>query len=285
MRSPTDSADSGRTHTGNPAPADSAAPTRSAVHAASGKRLGASHPRQEGPADLRLVPPALAAWATAAVMLHAPPGLVAGTVITTLLLAGVLLTPRNRRAGPRPAGPRTAGPEPVGPESVGPGPGGPGHAEPGYKGPGHARALSRVSGAAVLLCVAAAAGSAGLHGADLRRGPVPELAREYASVTAEVELTADPRLSRPRAGGSHVVPTAVLIEADVRRVETARDGTEVATRAPVLMIVDARSARPVTRDDGQERARGPEGEVVMARVAAVHPAAGRGPARTRDCGR
>ncbi|WP_435886507.1 ComEC/Rec2 family competence protein [Streptomyces hirsutus] len=255
MRSPTDSADSGRTHTGNPAPADSAAPARPAVHAASGKRLGASHPRQEGPADLRLVPPALAAWATAAVMLHAPPGLAAGTVITTLLLAGVLLTPRNRRAGPGPVGPRPAGPEPVGP-----GPGGPGHAEPGYKGPGHARALSRVSGAAVLLCVAAAAGSAGLHGADLRRGPVPELAREYASVTAEVELTADPRLSRPRAGGSHVVPTAVLIEADVRWVETARDGAEVATRAPVLMIVDARSARPVTRDDGQERARGPEGK-------------------------
>ncbi|MFF0103869.1 ComEC/Rec2 family competence protein [Streptomyces hirsutus] len=255
MRSPTDSADSGRTHTGSPAPADSAAPARPAVHAASGKRLGASHPRQEGPADLRLVPPALAAWATAAVMLHAPPGLVAGTVITTLLLAGFLLTLRNRRAGPGPAGPRPGGPERAGPGPVGPGPGGPGHT-----GPGHARALSRVSGAAVLLCVAAAAGSAGLHGADLRRGPVPELAREYASVTAEVELTADPRLSRPRAGGSHVVPTAVLIEADVRRVETARDGAEVATRAPVLMIVDARSARPVTRDDGQERARGPEGK-------------------------
>lgn len=112
----------------------------------------------------------------------------------------------------------------------------------------------------MLLCVAAAAGSAGLHGADLRRGPVPELAREYVSVTAEVELTADPRLSRPQAGGGHAVPTAVLIEADVRRVETARDGAEVATRAPVLMIVDARSARPVTRDDGQERARGPEGK-------------------------
>ncbi|WP_435843533.1 ComEC/Rec2 family competence protein, partial [Streptomyces hirsutus] len=255
MRSPTDSADSGRAHTGHPAPADSAAPARPAVHAASGKRLGASHPRQEGPADLRLVPPALAAWATAAVMLHAPPGLVAGTVITTLFLAGVLLTLRSRRAGPGQAGPR-----PVGPERAGPGPGGPGHAGPGHAGPGHVRALSRVSGAAVLLCVAAAAGSAGLHGADLWRGPVPELAREYASVTAEVELTADPRLSRPQAGGSHAVPTTVLIEADVRWVKTARDGAEVATRAPVLMIVDARSARPVTRDDGQERVRSPEGK-------------------------
>ncbi|POX48372.1 hypothetical protein C3489_27460, partial [Streptomyces sp. Ru71] len=42
---------------------------RNPVHAASGHRLGAAHPRQEGPVDLRLVPPALAAWATAAVTL------------------------------------------------------------------------------------------------------------------------------------------------------------------------------------------------------------------------
>ncbi|MEV0300337.1 ComEC/Rec2 family competence protein [Streptomyces prasinus] len=222
------------------------------MHAASGKRLGASRPRQEGPVDLRLVPPALAAWATAAVMLHAPPDVVAGTAIAALLLAGALLTRRNRRPGPRPAGPGGAGLEGTGLEG----------AEPADAGPGHTRVLSRVSGAAVLLCVAAAAGSAGLHGADLWRGPVPELAREYASVTAEVELTADPRLSRPRAGGSRTAPTAVLIEADVRRLETARGGAETATRSPVLMIVDPGRARPVTRDDGRddgrERARGPE---------------------------
>ncbi|MFF6977508.1 ComEC/Rec2 family competence protein [Streptomyces sp. NPDC008343] len=96
----------------------------------------------------------------------------------------------------------------------------------------------RTSVAAVLLCVAAAAVTAGLHGADLRRGPVPELAREYATVTAEVEVTSDPRLTRPRVRGDHMAPTSVLINADVRRVEDA-DGTAVVTRAPVLMIVDA----------------------------------------------
>ncbi|PWI09565.1 hypothetical protein DIZ27_15845 [Streptomyces sp. NWU339] len=177
--------------------------TRLSVHASSGKRLGAAHPRQEGPADLRLVPPALAAWATAAVMLHAPPARVLGAVIASLALAAVLLALRNRRAGP---------------------------------------GRARLSGAAVLLCVAAAACSAGLHGADLRRGPVPELAREYAAVTAEVEITSDPRLTRPRAGGSRPVPTTVLIEAEVRRVERAGRGAAVATRAPVLMMVDARPA-------------------------------------------
>ncbi|BFO21457.1 hypothetical protein SHKM778_78450 [Streptomyces sp. KM77-8] len=100
------------------------------------------------------MPPALAAWGTAAVMLHAPPGRAAGTVIAALLTAGALLVGRGRLTG---------------------------------RGRATAHAV-----AAVLLCVAAAAGSAGLHGADLRRGPVPALAREYARVTAEVEITSDP---------------------------------------------------------------------------------------------
>ena len=54
------------------------AAARPAVHAAAGNRLGAAHPRQEGPTDLRLVPPALAAWATAAVTLDAPPAWTTG---------------------------------------------------------------------------------------------------------------------------------------------------------------------------------------------------------------
>jgi competence protein ComEC len=105
--------------------------------------------------------------------------------------------------------------------------------------------------AAVLLCVAAAAVSAGLHGADLRRGPVPALARQYATVTAEVEVTSDPRLTRPRITGNHAAPTSVLINADVRRVETP-DGTAVATRTPVLLFVDA-----AARGTGRPVAEGP----------------------------
>ncbi|MFG3003644.1 ComEC/Rec2 family competence protein [Streptomyces calvus] len=195
----------------SPAP-DTAAPphpdrpvTRRRVHAASGKRLGAAHPRQEGPTDLRLVSPALAAWGTAAVMLHAPSGLAVGAVLTALLTAAALLA----LACVRP---------------------------PGWRG----RAVAH-AGAAVLLCVAAAGGSAALHGADLRRGPVPALAREYAAVTAEVEITADPRLTRPRVSGNHMAPTSVLIEADLRWVR-GPGGTAARTRAPVLLIVDARAA-------------------------------------------
>ncbi|MEU9172787.1 ComEC/Rec2 family competence protein [Streptomyces sp. NPDC048420] len=173
------------------------------MHAASGKRLGDAHPRQEGPTDLRLVPPALAAWVTAAVTLDAPAGWLTGLVAGCLVVACGLLPGRRRDAR-------------------------------GLRGSG------RIPVAAVLLCVAAAAASAGLHGADLRRGPVPVLARQYATVTAEVEVTSDPRLTRPRITGDHAAPTAVVVDADVRRVETA-DGRAVATRAPVLLIVDARA--------------------------------------------
>ncbi|MFG2787298.1 ComEC/Rec2 family competence protein [Streptomyces sp. NPDC048419] len=95
----------------------------------------------------------------------------------------------------------------------------------------------RLPVAAVLLCVAGAAVSAGSHGADVRRGPVPGLARQYAFVTAEVEITSDPRLTRPRIRGDRAMPPSVLMDAEVRRVEEA-DGTAVVTRAPVLVIVD-----------------------------------------------
>ncbi|OMI89442.1 hypothetical protein BSZ07_12920 [Streptomyces sp. M1013] len=165
------------------------------MHAASGHRLGAAHPRQEGPADLRLVPPALAAWATAALVLDVPAGWAVGVVTSALLLAGALLLGPTRGRIPTPVA------------------------------------------AAVLLCVAASATSAALHGADSRRGPVPELARRYATVTAEVEVTADPRLTRPRVRGNRAVPPTVLIEADVRRLSES-GGTAVTTRTPVLVLVD-----------------------------------------------
>jgi competence protein ComEC len=95
-----------------------------------------------------------------------------------------------------------------------------------------------VSVAAVLLCVAAAAVSAGLSGADLRRGPVPALARQYAEVKAEIEVVSDPRLTRPRVRGDHATPTAVLLDGEVRRL-TKPDGTVAAMRVPVLVVVDA----------------------------------------------
>ncbi|MFJ6660735.1 ComEC/Rec2 family competence protein [Streptomyces sp. NPDC091377] len=168
------------------------------MHAGSAGRRGAAHPRQEGPTDLRLVPPALAAWGTAALLLGAAPTWVAGMAAVCVMGAGLLLLPWRRA---------------------------------GWRG-------LRWTVVAVLLCGAAAAASAGLHGADVRRGPVPELAGRFATVTAEVELTADPRLSRPPVGGDRPFPASVLVHAEVTRVETA-GGRAVGTRTPVLLIVDS----------------------------------------------
>ncbi|MER7191673.1 ComEC/Rec2 family competence protein [Streptomyces flaveolus] len=204
------------------------ADARAAVHAASGHRLGAARPRQEGPTDLRLVPPALAAWATAALVLDAAPEWSLGVVLGCVVTAGALLLGTRRRA---------------------------------------ARGWAPVSVAAVLLCVAASAASAALHGADLRRGPVPALGRQYATVTAEVEITADPRLTRARVRGDRATPPAVVIEADVRRLAQA-DGRTVATRAPVLVIVDAAGAGA---GGGAEAGTGTE---APGRVPAPGPAAG-----------
>ncbi|MEU0964959.1 ComEC/Rec2 family competence protein [Streptomyces sp. NPDC005917] len=189
---------------------------RRAVHAGSGKRLGTAHPRQNTAADLRLVPPALAAWATAALTLDAPPGWTAGTAVVCLV-AGLILLWRGR-AGRRPGTVTGNAPNP----------------QPTWR---------NASAGALLLCVAGAAASAGLHGADVHRGPVPGLARAYATVTAEVELTSDPWVSRPRVQGDHATPVAVLMRGEVRRVDSG-DGTAVATRSPVLVAVDAGMRAP-----------------------------------------
>lgn len=153
------------------------------------------------------MPPALAAWATAALMLGATPAWVAGVAVGCLSAAVILLGVRMRRRRARAASAAQG-------------------------------AWPRISVAAVLLCVAAAAVSAGLHGADVRRGPVPELARRYATVTADVEVTADPRPTRPRIRGDHAAPASVLVEGEVRRLREG-DGTAVVTRTPVLVIVPA----------------------------------------------
>jgi competence protein ComEC len=67
-------------------------------------------------------------------------------------------------------------------------------------------------------------------------------------VTAEVEVTADPRLTRPRVTGDHAAPVSVVVNAEVRGVEQPGGG-RVVTRVPVLVIVAARG--------GGERGRSP----------------------------
>ncbi|MFF9840499.1 ComEC/Rec2 family competence protein [Streptomyces sp. NPDC013740] len=148
----------------------------------------------EGPADLRLVPPALAAWAGAALAVGAVGWWTVAGVL--LCLAGAVL----------------------------------------LVGPAGRRGLRATACAGALLCVAAGAASGGLHAADLRRGPVPGLARDGARVGAEVVVGSDPRLTRPKLSGSRAAPVSVVLEGEVVRVES-RNGALHRTRAPVLVVV------------------------------------------------
>ncbi|WP_199563821.1 MULTISPECIES: ComEC/Rec2 family competence protein [unclassified Streptomyces] len=196
------------------------------IHAASGKRLGLSDPRQEGPADLRLIAPAAAAWAGAGLAVGAPGHWAAAGAALCLVAAMILLavslrrprTARPGRGGPRPDRLRAAGGDRAGTSAR------------------VRRRLNATAAAAVLLCAAAGVASAGLHGAGVRAGPVPELARKFARVEAEITLTSDARRTYPRVRGDRSVPASLLLDAEVDRL-TRRDGTAVRLRTPVLVIV------------------------------------------------
>ncbi len=176
-------------------------PSRPLVHSRSGHRLGAARPRQEEPADLRLVAPAAAAWGAAALALGAPGWWTVLGVTSCGAVAAVLLLRGRTARGPA----------------------------------AFARRGRTTACAAVLLCAAAGAASAGLHGADLRRGPVPVLAAEHRRVGVELSVVSDPRPVVPRVRGNHAMPASVMLDAEVTRV-TAPDGTVARVRTPVLVL-------------------------------------------------
>ncbi|MER7908667.1 ComEC/Rec2 family competence protein [Streptomyces sp. NPDC096068] len=186
--------------------------------------------RWEGPADLRLVPLAAAAWAAAACAVGVTGWWTVTGVAVCLAGAAVLLVRGavRRRADPGAEGSRGAARRR-----------GRGAAPPGV---GAGRRLRATAWAGVLLCAAAGAASAGLHAADLRRGPVPVLAEEYARARLEVAVTSDPRLTRPKVRGNAMAPVSVVLDGEVTRVERS-DGAVRRTRTPVLVLVSPGEGR------------------------------------------
>ncbi|MFE5965604.1 ComEC/Rec2 family competence protein [Streptomyces sp. NPDC056463] len=165
--------------------------------------MSAPHAPEEGPVDLRLVPPALAAWGAAAWAVGAAGWWVVAGALACLAGAAALLAAFRVR--------------------------------PGW-------ALRATAGAAVLLCAVAGAASGGFHAADLRRGPVPGLAEEYARARAEVTVTSDPRLTRARIRGDRSAPVSVVLDAEVTRIEV-KGGAAHRTRSPVLVVVPSGEAQ------------------------------------------
>ncbi|MFJ2896014.1 ComEC/Rec2 family competence protein [Streptomyces sp. NPDC087218] len=212
------------------------------VHEASGGRLGASEPRQEGPIDLRLVPPAMAAWGGAALALSAPGKwtvaavlLCAGTAMVLLAVSGLSAT-RALRAG---RGVDSAGAHAdTAPRGRPTGSGG-GPPEDGGRGAVRDRRRSPVTAtatAAALLCAAAGAASAGLHGADARQGPVRTLAQRFVRIEADVTVTSDARQTVPKVRGDHSTPASLLVDAEITRL-AGPDGAVTRLSTPVLLIV------------------------------------------------
>ncbi|MFD8865893.1 ComEC/Rec2 family competence protein [Streptomyces sp. NPDC059590] len=243
---------------------------RAPVHAAADSPRGASAPRQEGPADLRLVPPALAAWLAAALALGASGRAVALACAGAFLAAAALLwaTHHPRRVAPDPPDE----PAPAGATTTGRPPGADARLRAASSGTtgqlaravsspvgsasGSGAALWAGAGAAArgpvarrrglagsvaagLVCGAVAVAVAWAHAADVRRGPVPSLAGAYAGATVELTVTGDPRLTRPRVRGAALAPVSVMVEAEATRVAADHGGTTATTRAPVLLIAHA----------------------------------------------
>ncbi|MFJ5720136.1 ComEC/Rec2 family competence protein [Streptomyces sp. NPDC093149] len=197
------------------------------VHAAaSGRRSGASDPRHEGPLDLRLVPPAMAAWAGASLALSAPGRWTTAGVVLCVGAAMVLLAMRGlsatRAMRSRSAG--TGGAAARGEDAV------------RDRRPRGNATTTVTAAAAALLCAAAGAASAGLHRAEARQGPVPGLAQRFARVEAEVTVTSDARWTLPRVRGDHSMPASLLMDAEITAL-TGPDGAVTRLSTPVLLIV------------------------------------------------
>nr|WP_103537939.1 ComEC/Rec2 family competence protein [Streptomyces sp. B226SN101] len=177
----------------------------------------------------------MAVWAAAAVALGLPGRWVVAVAVACSVAALVLLVVAARTSREARTAGRTRGVAAAGralsvaaagrPQSV--------------AALGRARVVAAVG--AVLLCAATGAAVAGLHGADVRRGPVPGLAREYARIDVDVRVTSDPRTTRPAVRGNHSTPALLLIDAEVMEVRGARraGGPGTLVRTPVLLMVTA----------------------------------------------
>lgn len=227
--------------------------SRPSVHKAAGHRLGAAQPAQESPTDLRLVPPALSAWAATALAPSLPADALAAGVGACVLAAGGAWAAASR--------------------------GSPRRYQRTFAAPLLPAGGVLVAVAVALLCAAAGGTVAGLHSAAVRQGPLPALAEQYAVVTVTVTLTADPRLAKPKPGGG---PSPVVVAAEATQVRET-NGTTTTVRNPVLVIAPPDQAEswlgllPTTRLQVTARLAPPLADRGSEAVAVLRVTGGTGP--------
>ncbi|GAA0328654.1 ComEC/Rec2 family competence protein [Streptomyces blastmyceticus] len=188
------------------------------------------------PSDLRLVLPAAAAWAAAAIALATDATVVAAAAALGALAACALLLALGRKdTHDRPDHPPPATGPPASGGNQRPHPSPP----PAFEEEEEARRptprgakATATAAAAMLLCATAAATTAALATAEAHGGPVPALAAHYREATLDVTVTGDPHATHSRPG-TGADPTVVL-EGEATRLVTGQRGTDV--RTPVLLI-------------------------------------------------
>ncbi|GAA4523601.1 ComEC/Rec2 family competence protein [Nonomuraea ferruginea] len=94
---------------------------------------------------------------------------------------------------------------------------------------------------AVLISVAATSGSIALRLHAVTTGPVAELAAEGASITAEITLTDDPKVRRPKPGLFQ--RDSIVVEANL---EILRTGTRrISVHTPIVVFANGAEWRPL----------------------------------------
>ncbi|WP_327086444.1 ComEC/Rec2 family competence protein [Nonomuraea sp. NBC_01738] len=89
--------------------------------------------------------------------------------------------------------------------------------------------------------MAATAATVAFRVHSVTTGPVADLAREGTTITAELELTDDPRVRKPKSGSFH--QESVIVEATLTTLETQHARTMV--QAPVVVFASGPAWRPL----------------------------------------
>lgn len=183
------------------------------------------------PPDLRLVLPALGAWAGAAIAIGCAArtaGLVAGALVCAAAVVAVGWGAASPRGG--------ASASPRGGASVARGSGAAASPPSGAAVWGRSEAASPPGRAVavVLLCIAGGFAAAGLRTHAREAGPLPALARDRTRVTAEVVLTSDPVPLSGRVVGARRVDGTIYVRGRVERLHSG--GRAWRLRHPVLIF-------------------------------------------------